>query len=90
MYCLVAVFKHETKKDQFTIYDEVQFTDIGIADDFLDGEYGEFVSNMATIDCKTAPELDGYWLDDVTVREVGYASLSEIGGNYVRKSREPR
>lgn len=90
MYCLVAVFKHETKKDRFTLYDKVQFTDMETADFFLDGGWGDFVSEDSTIDTSTAPELEGYWLDDVTVREVGYASFSEIGGAYTRKSKEPR
>jgi hypothetical protein len=69
MYLIKAVFRHEDGTARFTIYDEVQFTSREVAGEWLDGEYGEQLAQVATIESKSEPELAGCWFEDLIIEE---------------------
>lgn len=70
MYRIKAIFKHEEQADKFTIYEEVLFASEEIAVDWLNGDYGELLSQASSLDTESEPDLEGYWLDDLIVEKV--------------------
>ena len=71
-YAIKAVFLSNDEGDpQYTYYTEVTFDTEEEAMDALNGEYGETLSEAATIDTQSDPNLADYYLDDLIVYKVG-------------------
>jgi len=70
MFYIKAIFRHEDGSAQYTIYDEVQFSTREVASEWLDGEYGEQLAQVATLDSKSDPELAGCWFEDLIIEEM--------------------
>ena len=70
-YAIKAVFAPAPLPIQYTLYEEVLFDTEEEAMDALNGEYGEALSEAATIDTQSDPNLADYYLDDLIVYKVG-------------------
>ena len=70
-YAIKAVFEVAPLPTQYTYYTEVTFDTEEEAMDALNGEYGETLSEAATIDTQSDPNLADYYLDDLVVYKVG-------------------
>ena len=72
MYAIRAVFKHEDNDTtNYTYYDTYEFDTEQDALDAINGELGEELSAMATIDTENEEDLEGYYFDDLEPYETG-------------------
>ena len=70
-YAIKAIFVPAPLPTQYTLYEEVLFDTEEEATDALNGEYGETLSQAATIDTQSDPDLADYYLDDLVVYKIG-------------------
>jgi hypothetical protein len=70
-YAIKAIFEPAPLPTQYTLYEEVLFDTEEEAVDALNGEYGETLSQAATIDTQNDPDLSDYYLSDLIVYKVG-------------------
>jgi len=69
MFYITAVFTDGTGAEKYTEYREVLFATNEIAEEWLNGSYGEQLSQASDIDTQIDPELKDFWFDDLVVEE---------------------
>lgn len=69
-WAIKAIFYNEAGEQNFTYYEEKTYLTRGGAMRAINGNYGEELAELATIDSKNEEDLQGFWLDDLNVYEI--------------------
>jgi hypothetical protein len=69
-WAIKAVFYNEEGEENFTFYEEKTFYTKRGAIRAINSDYGDLLSQDATIDNKNDADLQGFWLDDFDVYKV--------------------
>jgi hypothetical protein len=69
-WAIQAIFTNERGQENHTLYEEKTFFTKRGAIRAINGDYGDLLAQDATIDSEIAEDLQGFWLDDLSVYKI--------------------